>query len=337
MFKRIQRLPRRQRQIVFALLMAAALLGLVLLTLALILLSFNNAERTQGLALVDGVTVRELAVLPDDDAYPTAIAAGPDGVVYTGSFVSGAVWRITPDGTVTELPATRETIGAVAGLALAADGSLLVVDQQDADPLTFGGDVKRIAPDGTISLFAEGDPENGFLLPDDVTVDGQGRVYVTDWGRGQVWRFGADGGGGAVWWSGPANVDSRNALIGLAYDAAHDAILVTDSSRSIIYRVSTASAEAEILYQHEGSAFVPGFDGITAAPDGRVYVAAVSQNGVATLADGELVYVAGAFRGATDVDYRDGQIYVANFDGFSLIVRPVTPRLPFGIDVITLE
>ncbi|MBZ0297448.1 MAG: hypothetical protein K8L99_33120 [Anaerolineae bacterium] len=340
MIKNIQRLPRGQRIVVFALFLGGALLSLVALTAILIYITFNNADRTQGVGLIDGVTVRELATLPDDDAYPASVAVGPDGNVYTGSYVTGAIWRIDQAGNVTEISGTRDAIGAVAGLTITADGSILVVDQYDADALTLGGDVKQVTPDGSVRVFATGGPDNDFTLPDDITLDSQGNVYITDRGRGEVWRFAPDGSGGSAWWVPPAgeNDAPRKALTGLAYDPAHNAILVTDSNLDAIYRVSIDSGSAETLYQHQGSEFPPGLDGITAASDGTLYVATVTQNGVATLDDtGELAYIAGAFRGDSDVEYHDGQIYVANFDSYSLVVTLISPRLPFGIDVITLN
>ena len=48
-------------------------------------------------------------------------------------------------------------------------------------------------------------------------------------------------------------------------------------------------------------------------------------------------YIAGQFRGSSDVDAGDGgRLYVANWDQSALALPFVTPRLPFGIDVVTL-
>ncbi len=338
MIKNIQRLPRPQRILIFILLAGGVVLGLVGITAFLILVTFNTGERSQGIALVEGVNVREFATLPDDDAYPASLAAAPDGLVYTGSYASGAIWSLDQAGGIREIPNTRAVIGAVSGLAVAQDGSLLVVDQVDADPTTMGGDVKRVTSEGTISVFAEGDVQDGFLLPDDITVDAQGNVYVTDRGRSEIWRFAPDGSSGMIWWRPVQVADApRKALTGLAYDPLHNAIIVTDSNTNAIYRVTVDSSTAETLYEHGSREFVPGLDGVSVAPDGRIYVAAVAQNGVVRLTDaGTLEYIAGAFRGASDIDYLEGRLYVANFDSFSLVVPLVGPRLPFGIDVITL-
>ena len=47
-------------------------------------------------------------------------------------------------------------------------------------------------------------------------------------------------------------------------------------------------------------------------------------------------YIAGLFRGASDIDYSavNNRLYVSNFDSFSLVVQATQPRLPFAIDVI---
>jgi DNA-binding beta-propeller fold protein YncE len=152
-----------------------------------------------------------------------------------------------------------------------------------------------------------------------------------------VWRFGLDG-SGAAWWRPPADAaGSRQALTGLAYDPVQDAIIVVESNNDRIYRVSISSGQTETLYAHGNRDFAPGFDGVTVTPDGRLYIAAVAQNGIATLtASGELEYIAGAFRGPNDVVYHAGRLYVANFDSFSLVVHLIQPRLPFSIDEIHL-
>ncbi|MBZ0299135.1 MAG: SMP-30/gluconolactonase/LRE family protein [Anaerolineae bacterium] len=338
MILRIQRLPRAQRTLIFIAFLVGGVLLIVAITVGLILLSFNTG-RDQSVALVEGVTAGEFAVLPDDDAYPATVAVGPDGAVYTASYVSGAVWSITPDGSVRELPGTRAAFEAVSGLAVGPDGTLYVIDLDDANPLTLGGEVRRIDPQGSITPFAVPGDERGFLLPDDLALDAQGRVYVSDRGRAEVWRFEADGSGGIAWWTPPeagSGDDTRPAPTGLSYDSAHDALIITDSNLNTIYRVSITTGEGEQLYRHVGQEYVPGLDGVTTAPDGTIYAAALEQNGLVRLKDGDLEYIAGVFRGLSDVAYFEGKIYAANFDSFSLLVPLVHPRLPFALDVIEL-
>ncbi len=339
MLQNIQRLPRRQRIMVFALIMIGGLLALAGITVLLIFNGLNSQSATQSVALSENVTVREFAALPDDDAYPAALVVGADGTVYSGSYVTGALWAIDAEGQASEIPGTREAIGAVAGLAVAPDGSILIVDQNDADPRTGGGDLKRLSPDKTtVTTFAT--IPAGFIAPDDVTVDAAGFVYVSDRGRDEVWLFDANGENGIMWWQSPA-VEGKEeyAPTGLAYDASTDTILITDGLLDTLYRVSLDGATTDIIYAHDDRPDAPGFDGLTVMPDGTIYVAALAQSGIVRIEGDSLTYIAGLFRGGSDVDYspQANALYVTNFDSQPLVVPGRSPRLPFTIDVVSFQ
>ena len=70
------------------------------------------------------------------------------GRVYTGSYKTGKLWVITPQGGVSAVATKGESLIAITGLAAAPDGTLYIVDQSDTDPGTNGGSVKRMAADG---------------------------------------------------------------------------------------------------------------------------------------------------------------------------------------------
>lgn len=340
MIRNLQTLPRRQRAFILFLIFGGIIVLLVALTVLLIALTVAPAGgRQQSVALTDAVTVREFAALPGDDAYPAAVAVAPDGTVYTGSFASGAVWAIDASGTPTEIPNTHEAIGAVVGLTVAPDGTLFVVDQVDTDPRTGGGNVKRVTPDGEVSVFADLFDERGFLVPDDVALDANGYLYVSDRGRDEVLRFDPDGGNGIVWWSSPRvdGVDDYEPT-GLAYHPVLDALIITDSLLNTMYAVSDGS-QTDSLYEHGSRDNPPGFDGVTVTPAGDIYVAALGQNGIVRVADGELTYIAGLFRGASDVDYSalTDSLYVTNWDQTALVYRVWPPQLPFALDGIDLS
>ncbi|MBI1259050.1 MAG: hypothetical protein GC204_16395 [Chloroflexi bacterium] len=334
MIRNLQNFSVWQRRLIFFSILGGILLALVAVTLLLINQTLNSGLRVTAVPLNAQTTVQQFAALPDDNAYPSSVALAADGTVYTGSFATGAIWAISPSGTVTEVPGTRDGIGAAMGLAVAPDGSLLVVDQLDTDPRSSGGKVVRVV-DGKVATFTT----EKFVSPLDVTLDGAGHVYVSDSGTNQVWRFDADGSNGAVWWTSPAQASGSThpAATGLAYDTVHDAIIVTDPESNTIYRVNVSDAATETLYDHDGQPNAPGFDGVTVTPDGTIYVAALAQNGIAKVADGKLEYIAGMFRGPSDVAFAaPNRLYVTNFDQTSIVIPVVHPQLPFALDVVEL-
>ena len=339
MLQNIQRLGRGQRILIFFLIFGGILALLIAITLFLIVGSINAEPRGNAVALSANVTVSEYAVLPGSEAYPAAVAVAPDDRVYTGSYKTGTLWVIGTDGQANEVPGSTDAIGSVAGLAFSTDGSLYIVDQKDADPRTSGGQIQRMTADGTISVFATQPDERGFIAVDDIAVDGENNVYVSDRGRDEVWRFQPDG-TGELWWTPPAldGVKSYEPT-GLAYDATKQAIIITDGLANTIYSVALADKSSTLLYQHGDRPNAPGFDGVTVLADGTIYAAALEQNGIVRVADGQIDYIAGLFRGASDVDAApDGtRLYVTNFDSFSLAVPGTSPHLPFALDMIRLS
>ncbi|MBC8099579.1 MAG: SMP-30/gluconolactonase/LRE family protein [Armatimonadetes bacterium] len=336
MFKWTQGMGRGQRVIVFVLLMVGGLLLIGALTVGLILLSVNTTPRSVAIALRPEVTVSQFAALPDDDAYPATVTVAPDGTVYTGSYMSGTVWAITPDGALSELPNTRETIASVTGLAIATDGALLILARQDSNPRSAGGLIYRWQ-DGDLTEFAQMDDARGMVAPADLAVDAAGRIYAVDRGRREVWRWEADGTGGTLWWT-PNSTSPTGLPTGIAYDAANDTLLVTDTDDNTITRIPVAdSSAAEVIYRYTLEANKPALDGIAVGADGTLYVTALDQNGLARIKDNDLIYLVGTFRGASDVAIApDGRLYVTNFDSAALVVPGVAPQLPFGIDVVRL-
>ena len=132
MLQNIQRLPRGQRLLIFALIFGGGLFVLAVVTVLLIRGTLTPGERSVGRALSNDVVVSQFAALPDDDAYPASLAVAADGRVYTGSYKTGTLWVITPQGEVTTLATKGEALKAITGLAAAPDGSLYIVDQTDA-------------------------------------------------------------------------------------------------------------------------------------------------------------------------------------------------------------
>lgn len=318
--------------------LAAAVVVMVLMTWWVI----DSAPRAQATAIAQGVTVSEYAALPDDDSYPAALALADDGTLYTGSYQTGALWSISADGFIRELKATRDRIGSVSGLDTAPDGALIVLDRLAA--LDAQGAVIWRYAAAELKAIARipNDQTIGLVLPDDIAVDQAGFIYVSDRDPPRVWRYTLTGQNQGVWWQ-PAP-DSESAPTGLAYDAAGDAILITDSEQDVIYRVPAAASDlsealrqTEILYQNDSEPG-HGLDGITASPAGDVYVALLAQNRVARLDPDGLTMLAGGFRGASDLVYddRENTLFVTNWNQFSLGFG-TRPQLPFALDAVDLS
>ena len=328
---------RHSRALLF--LLAALALGALVIAL-MTWWVIGSAPRTQAVAIDEAVAVAEYIALPDDDSYPAALALADDGALYTGSYQTGALWSIA-DGLVHEIPDSRARIGSVSGLDVAPDGALFILDR--IKPLEAQGAVIWRYADGGLSVIARipNDKTVGLVLPDDIAVDRAGFIYVSDRDPPRVWRYTLDGQNQGVWWQA---VDDDAAPTGLAYDSSRHAILITDSERDVIYRVSAdaddlraALRQTEILYQDDGENGY-GLDGIAAAPDGQVYVALLAWNRVARLDEGGLVMLAKDFRGASDLVYdpqRD-TLFVTNWNQFGLGFG-TRPQLPFALDAVDLS
>ena len=302
----------------------------------------GSAPRSQAIAALDGITVAEFAALPDDDAYPAALAIAADGTLYTGSYETGALWSISPAGEVSELLDTRERIGSVTGLDIGPDGALYILDRIAA--LDAKGAIIWRYAEAELSAIVQipTDQTIGVQLPDDIAVDRDGKIYISDRDPPRVWRYSSEGQNLGIFWRPPA--DTSAAPTGLAYDTEHHAILVSDSAQDAVYRLPASAldlaetiANAEILFNDEGRNEY-GFDGITVAPNGDVYLALLAWNRAARLQDGELLMLARDFRGASDVafDAERDRLYVTNWNQFSLGFG-TRPQLPFAIDVIELR
>ena len=339
MLQQLGRMQQRQRALIFVLLFVGGLMLIVAVTVFLIMWSLNTTPREMATAAVDTVTVAEFAQLPDDDAYPARVAVGDDGLVYTGSYASGALWTIGSAGTPDEFPDVRESVGSLTGLDVAPDGTLYLLDRLTFNPRSAGGIIWRVSPGGALSQVGTIPDETGFISPGDLALGADGGLYVTDRGRREVWRFAVDGSAAQLVWTVPGD-DERAADVvptGIAYDFSSDTLIVTDSEAGTIYRVDPASGQSSIVYRYTGQSNPPGFDGVTVAPDGTIYAAALAQRGVVRVDDGDIVYLALGFRGGSDVAYHDGRLIVTNFDQRSLVLPGLDPQLPFALDVIELR
>ncbi|GAB5493757.1 MAG: hypothetical protein Phog2KO_39720 [Phototrophicaceae bacterium] len=329
---------------VFVVLIVGLIIGA---TIGLYYVNVSNFPRLVPFALDDTVSVYEFAVLEDEEAYPSAIASASDGTAYTGSYISGAVWQILPNGEVIEMPDTRANIGSVIGIDVASDGTVYILDH--LDPFLAGGaKIWQINVDG-VTLHSE-IAERGdisLLKPNDIVVSDDGLIFVLDISLGQILTVDAEG--LSIWWQSP---DSTYQIAGLAYNALNNSLMISDAVRTAIYEIplnaENPEAERQIVYVDETTQSPPAFNGLSVGDDGTIYVAAFDLNEVWSIEPNTNTFtiLANNYRGSSDVAYDSAnqRLYVNNWDQSWLI--PITlvviqvdlpPRLPFSIDVIELN
>lgn len=358
MLQRVQNLPQSARVALFAGGAIGFLALIVGVSLAVGVAVVQNTPRENGVPLVADYAVEEYMPLPNDDAYPATVAVDAAGTVYTGSYVTGAIWAQDTRKTLREIPGTRDRIGSVTGITVAPDGSLYILDR--VDPLAVAGSkIWQLTTDDSLTLLKDYTIDNGLTslqLPDDIAVDNAGRIYITDRGidhnHDVIWRILPDGTEGVWWQSPPVTTSQVYAPTGLGYRSETNTLYVTDSVLDVVYEISIgddgAAGESKVVYDRRfGNETVrPGFDGISVAPDGILYLSGLGNNriGVYDPNTGILTYIAGGFRGAADVTYDPltQRLFVTNWDQRSLLPTPVlflnvqtVPHLPFAIDVIT--
>lgn len=295
---------------------------------------------------------------------PAGLAIAPDGSLYFSELSGHRIGRIARDGTATVVagngvasccvdggPAANGRVSSPNALAIAPDGSLIIVD---------GGSQKiRKIQNGTITSIGgitfEGgfSGDNGpatearFRNPWGVAVDGGGNIYVADRQnhrvrridtRGVITTFAGNGQPGFSGDNGPATSASLNIPLALAFNAAGD-LLIADFNNDRIRAVSpagiirTIGGNGTTLYTGDGgpatSAGIAGPRALAVDRSGNLFVGhdsgqirRIDQNGVITTFAGQnLVGFAGdggaprsaLFNGiwALAID-ADGNLYVAD-------------------------
>ncbi len=196
------------------------------------------------------------------------------------------------------------------GLALRADGSLLIVDS--------GNNVIRlISADGaTVSTYPDSSATSTFNQLADIAATVDGRVFVADSGAQQILVISADGSTISVYaGSGDAGSENGNSLataqfidpVSLA--VAEDGRLFIGDVGSNRIRVINANGSAVSTYFDGEGRFVP--NDISIAADGRIFVADTDNNRIAVInaAGTAVANYAGANAG-----YVDGAIASAQFN-----------------------
>ncbi len=111
--------------------------------------------------------------LPTHDLAPTGIALGPDSNVwFTENAGSGAIGKITPEGTISEYSIGLTPSSKPLGIAAGPDGNLWFTEASNP------GRIGRISPLGTITEFSAGLTNNG--KPSGITAGPDGNLWFTE-------------------------------------------------------------------------------------------------------------------------------------------------------------
>ena len=153
-----------------------------------------------GKTTIDEVHLGDFA--RDGFTWPVSMDVSSDGVVFVSDEFENKIVRLPadrltnypekdPDGGRIEWGEAGSADGQFdgpAGVALEADGTLLVVDRGN-------GRVQRYTREGTFlgGWGREGSGQGEFGQPWGVAVDAKGDVYVADWGNDRVQKFSSDG------------------------------------------------------------------------------------------------------------------------------------------------
>jgi gluconolactonase len=151
------------------------------------------------LALIVGVVPRLAAAQQPEVATSVAFTEGPtvdrDGNVYFTEMVSQRIMKLTAKGVLSTF---RERSNGANGLLVDPQGRLVACEGAESRRTgvleTFKPQITRTdLRTGKIEVLADNYQGKPFVGPNDVTIDGKGRLYFTDLTGGAVYRIDGPG------------------------------------------------------------------------------------------------------------------------------------------------
>ena len=245
--------------------------------------------------------------------FPEGVAVDASGTLYTASTTSGAVFAATPGGAVRTLVPANGSIITALGLAVGPDGTVYVADTQNPSFAREGepaGTVKRIAPDGAVTVVLSAKTGAPLRVPNGIAFDASGAMYVSDTQTGTIWRV-PRGGAPTQFLTG---LEGPN---GLAFDR-EGRLVYTAYFAGEVWRVPVA-AEGTAGTPERLARDIPNADGVAVdSTTGAIYVAA-NEYGVIRLdpprarsAAWRPTVVAGGFANAASCVIHRNTLYVTD-------------------------
>jgi sugar lactone lactonase YvrE len=196
---------------------------------------------------------------------PHGVAVDGQGNVYIADSYNHRVRKVNPSGTITTVagtgkqgfsgdggPATSATMTYPLGVGADAQGNVYVLDNNRVRKVS-GGTITTFAGGGS-SLGDGGRATSATLSsPYGVAVDGQGNVYIADYGNhrvrkvsgGTITTFAGTGAGGYSGDGGPATAAKLYAPYGLAVDRQGNVYIAEYGNRTV-RKVAKASVAAAL-------------------------------------------------------------------------------------------
>ena len=192
-------------------------------------------------------TAGEAEVLFSTPGGAESVAVAKDGTVYTSDTCSGQVFRIQPDGAssvLATIPLGGDKLSCdiygmqppqvgSKGIAIAEDGTLWLA-VFSIDPQSNG--VWRVRPDGSAQLAFPMPPEAA-PIPNDLVLDPQGVLYITESGEGAIWKA-SPSGAASIWFQNELLTPLPARILGTSGIAIQDqALYVANVERGTVIRV----------------------------------------------------------------------------------------------------
>lgn len=201
------------------------------------------------------------------------LAIDKEGNVYVGFYLTGQIWKMTPQGEQSILATldVGSSGGGVVGLAVDAEGDLYVCDAS-FEARTHG--IWKVERSGTSQLVAALDP-TGF--PNAIALDKAGNLFVTDSFLSEIWKISTSG-AAEVWLHDPllAPVFAYGAN-GIEFDRGD--LFVANTDQGTIIRIGVGEDDRplnpEVFVQSD---VLVGADGIAFDLRHNLYIAVDYQN-----------------------------------------------------------
>ena len=227
-------------------------------------------------------------VMPGDRDFPEGVTATSDGTFFAGSMEEGSIMRAQPGATQFEPFIKAGANGLVSVLGLYADEAHNTLWACSADagngklkgsaPVAVKAfDLKTGAAKGSYDL-----PGGGF--PNDLTVDSQGNLYVTDSWTPRILRLAVGGSKLEEWINDPQLGAEQWSLNGIDFDAASNVIYVVNQKAGLLFRIAlNADGSAGAVTKIETSQELRRPDGLKVIGHNTLATAEGGAGGMAVL------------------------------------------------------